>query len=240
MILDESVFLSFYEMTKRLYQEVQKARSKTIASSEFKENASMAYENWKTNIEPKLRDLKVDEAELSRIDGLLEKLDSAAKNRVANVSDVKCLLVDINKAMISKILPAISERDPDESLVRSSEYLGLNQNWFSATCALQLQEVSIKLVADKIGLNLGQQNVEKLLGSKFESKDFGFNQRYEAFGKEVKRRFNIDMPYLTTQFRKMRQKVLHEGFNPEPEDTKTLVDYTVSLMKKLEEICKKV
>jgi hypothetical protein len=239
MLASESVVQVFYEMTKRLYREVQKARSKTIASTEFKENASLAYENWKTNIEPKLRDLNVDESELSRIDGLLEKLDSAAKNRVANVSDVKVLLVDINKTMISKILPAISKREPDEDLVRSSEYLGLNQNWFSATCALQLQEVSIKLVADKIGLDLRQPNVEKLLGKQFEPNDFGFNQRYEAFGNEVKKLFDIDMPFLATQFRKIRVKVLHEGYNPQPEERDSLVSFTLGLMKKLEEICKK-
>jgi hypothetical protein len=240
MLVSQSVVLSFYEMTKRLYQEVQKARTKTIASSEFKENALLAYENWKTNIEPKLRDLKVDESELSRIDSLLEKLDSATKNRVANVSDVKVLLVDINKTMISKILPAISEREPDEDLVMSSKYLGLNQNWFSATCALQLQEVSIKLVADKIGLDLKQSNVEKLLGKKFESKDFGFNQRYEAFGNIVKKSFDIDMPFLATQFRKIRVKVLHEGYNPQPEERDSLVSFTLGLMKKLEDVCKKI
>ena len=56
MLASESVVQAFYEMTKRLYREIQKSRSKTIASTEFKENASLAYENWKTNIEPKLRD----------------------------------------------------------------------------------------------------------------------------------------------------------------------------------------
>jgi hypothetical protein len=143
--------------------------------------------------------------------------------------------------MISKILPAISEREPDEDLLKSSEYLGLNQNWFSATCALQLQEVSIKLVADKIELDLGQPSVEKILGKKFEPKDFGFNQRYEGFGKEVKKLFRIDMPFLATQFRKMRQKVLHEGYNPEPEERDSLVSFTIGLTKKkLEDVCKKI
>jgi CRISPR/Cas system-associated exonuclease Cas4 (RecB family) len=238
--MTETVIQSFYEMTKRLYHEVAKARSKTIAASDFKENASLIYENWKTNIEPKLRDSNVDESELSRIDCLLEKLDHDAKNRVANVSDVKGLLVEINKTLISKILPLVTENKPDEDLVKSAEYLGLNQNWFSATVALQLQEVSIKLVAEKAGIDLDRTNVEKILDTKIEPKKFGFSSQYKAFGKEVSRLFNTDMPFLTTQFRRMRVKVLHEGYNPQPEERESIVSFTLGLMKRLEDVCHKI
>lgn len=240
MLGEESVIQSFYEMTKRLYREVAKARSKTIAGTDFKENALQIYESWKTNIEPQLKEINFDESELSRIDCLFEKLDLAVKNRVANVNEVKDLLVDINKTLIGKILPNVTQKKPDEDLVKSAEYLGLNQNWFSSTCALQLQEVSIKLVAEKAGIDLNKANVEKILSAKIELKNFGFNNQYEAFGKEVNRLFNVDMPFLATQFRKMRVKVLHEGYNPEPEERDSLVSFTLGLMKKLDDVCKKI
>jgi CRISPR/Cas system-associated exonuclease Cas4 (RecB family) len=240
MLGEESVIQSFYEMTKRLYREVAKARSKTIAGTDFKENALQIYESWKTNIEPQLKEINFDESELSRIDCLFEKLDLVAKNRVANVNEVKDLLVDINKTLIGKILPNVTQKKPDEDLVKSAEYLGLNQNWFSSTCALQLQEVSIKLVAEKAGIDLNKANVEKILSAKIELKNFGFNNQYEAFGKEVNRLFNVDMPFLATQFRKMRVKVLHEGYNPEPEERDSLVSFTLGLMKKLDDVCKKI
>lgn len=125
------------------------------------------------------------------------------------------------------------------NLMNSASFLGLDTNWSVATCALQLQEVSIKLAAKKIGIDLSKTSVEKILNSKFEMKDFGFNQEYEAFGKEVKRLFNVDMPFLTNPFRKMRVKVLHEGYNPQPEEKEPIVSFTLGLMKKLEDVCNK-
>jgi polyhydroxyalkanoate synthesis regulator phasin len=47
------------------------------------------------------------------------------------------------------------------------------------------------------------------------------------------------MPFLATQFRRMRVKVLHEGYNPEPEEKDSLVSFTTGLLRKLEDICSK-
>lgn len=71
------------------------------------------------------------------------------------------------------------------------------------------------------------------------SLDYGFNQEYEAFGKEVKRLFNVDMPFLTNPFRKLRVKVLHEGYNPQPEEKEPVIIFTLGLLKKLEDVCNK-
>lgn len=228
---------SFFGETKKLYNEVAKAKSKTIASASFKQNACLIYENWKTQVEPELKALNLDNQTVSHLDLLLERLDVYAKNRVTSIADVKRLLEDVNKTFLDKIIFLANEKKPYYDLTKSASFLGLDENWFSATSALQLQEVSIKLVADKLNIDLNQPNVERILKAKFESKDFGFNQKYEAFANEIKRLHGIDVPYLTTQFRKIRVKVLHEGCNPETEDTDTLVDFTIRLLKKLEMIC---
>jgi hypothetical protein len=97
--------------------------------------------------------------------------------------------------------PGASTENTEQStanLMGSASFLDLDTNWSVATVALQLQEVTIKLVTEKIGLDINKANVEKILNSKFEAKDFGFNQKYEAFVKEVKRLFNVDMPFFAT------------------------------------------
>jgi hypothetical protein len=38
----------------------------------------------------------------------------------------------------------------------------------------------------------------------------------------------------------MRVKVLHEGYNPEPEEKDSLVSFTTGLLRKLEDICSKI
>jgi len=112
-------------------------------------------------------------------------------------------------------------------------FLGLNSNWVSSVVALQLQEVSVIITSKKLGIDLNKETVAKILGKKF-SKDetLSFNQRYEAFSEEMKRR-NINMPKLTSDLRKMRQRVLHEGYNPTPEETKAILQFTAGLLDKL-------
>jgi hypothetical protein len=84
-----------------------------------------------------------------------------------------------------------------------------------------------------------KRNPAQILKAKIDSKDFSFNHQYEAFRTEVKRRFDVGMPFLATQFRRMRVKVLHEGYNPEPEEKDSLVSFTTGLLRKLEDICSK-
>ena len=122
------------------------------------------------------------------------------------------------------------------SLMSSASFLGLDMNWSSAACALILQEVAIMLVAEKLKIDLDETNVERILGSKIESKDFSFNHQYEAFGSEVKRMFDVDMPFLTTQFRRIRAKIVHDGYNPEPEERESIVNFTTGLLQKLKSV----
>ena len=123
---------------------------------------------------------------------------------------------------------------PTLGLMESASFLGLDTNWSLATCALQLQEVAVTLVAKRKNIKLDKANVERLLNKKI--KDLSFNDQYEAFSKQVRDLFNVEMPILTTHLRKMRAKVLHEGYNPKPEETDSITGFTIGLLRKLKDI----
>ncbi len=124
--------------------------------------------------------------------------------------------------------------DPANLLMNSASFLGLDTNWFLATCALQLQEVAVTLVAKRKNIKLDKASVEKILNKRIE--DLSFNDQYEAFDRQVRDSFNIEMPILTTHLRRMRVRVLHGGYNPKPEETESIASFTIGLLKKLKDI----
>lgn len=93
------------------------------------------------------------------------------------------------------------------------------------------------LVAEKKGILLDKINVERVLEKKTEG--FSFSERYEAFAKQAKRLFNVKMPILTGHLRKMRTKILHEGYNPQLEETQSMVTFTIGLLNKLKAIAER-
>ena len=120
----------------------------------------------------------------------------------------------------------------------SVQFLGLDNNWFTATCALQLQEVVVLLVSEKKGIVLDKPNLEKILELKSPiEREPSFSQRYEAFSKEVKRLYGTRMPDMLMDMRSVRTKVLHKGENPTPEEVNAIVTFTVGLLKKLSSLC---
>ena len=125
--------------------------------------------------------------------------------------------------------------DMSADLVNSASFLGLDNNWFLATSALQLQEVAVTLVANRKKIMLDKANVERILNKRIQN-ELSFNDRYEAFIKQVKDSFKIEMPILASHLRRMRVKVLHEGYNPQPEETKSIVDFTIGLLRRMESI----
>lgn len=151
----------------------------------------------------------------------------------------KCLASKVKGvgSCTSEFITSLPEKKEIESLIGlmdTASFLGLDDNWSSATCALQLQEVSMKIVAKKRNIELNKATVEKILNK--EIKDLSFNDRYEAFSKQVKGSFGVEMPILTTHLRRIRAKILHEGYNPKPEETDSIVGFTIGLLKKLEDI----
>lgn len=124
----------------------------------------------------------------------------------------------------------------ESDLARYTAFLGIDRNWMSATYALQLQEVSITMVAQKKGIALNRENVERILNKKIKEKDFSFSHQYEAFAKEVKRLYKIEIPLLPMWLRKMRQAVLHEGHNPTEKEKELAISATVCLLKELKKV----
>jgi|GEM_PF-3008150 len=140
---------------------------------------------------------------------------------------------DVTDKFIKKSPKRRKESPPElgVGLIESANFLGLDTNWSFATCALQLQEVAVTLVAKRKKIKLDKVNVEKVLNKKIEN--LSFNMQYEAFSRQVKDSFDIEMPILTTHLRKMRTEVLHEGYNPKPEETDSIVSFTIGLLQKL-------
>jgi hypothetical protein len=233
---------SFYSQLKDFHARINKVRSKTISTREFKEETAKMYEVWMAEIQPVLRELKIKDDEYSRLDELFEDIHIMANMRVTDVSWLRENLAEAVERFFKEVilkLRKIEPLEPTVNLIDAASFMGLDTNWSVATCALQLQEVSIKLVAEKTKIKLDKANVEKLLKAKIPSKFFSFNHQYEAFSKEVKRLFEVDMPILTKHLRKMRVKVLHEGYNPQAEEKDSIVSFTTGLLKKLEDIYQK-
>jgi hypothetical protein len=232
---------SFYRELQNLKQTINKRNSKTISDDEFKFKVDDMFERWKIEILPIAKQIGVTQAFYRNIDSRFQAVLFETNKRVAERISLKERVDALANDFFNDIfLPAKQTKvESTKILIESAHFLGLDDNWSISTCALQLQEVSIKLVAEKLSIDLNQNNVEKLLNSKFQTKEFGFNQKYEAFQAEVKRLSQIDMPEMTTHFRRMRVKVLHEGYNPQKEETDAIASFTIGLMSKLESVCEK-
>ncbi len=233
---------SFYQELKDLKANINKRTSKTVADNLFKSKVDSLYERWKVEIRPLSEQLGAN-IQYSKIDRFIEELRAESDKRQAETSVLQFNAKYLVDSFFDNVIVVIKKNkplEPTKELMDSAKFLGLDTNWSIATCALQLQEVSIKLVAGKLAIDLSQTNVEKILNSKVQPKDFGFNQQYEAFQIEVKRLSKIDMPEMTTHFRRMRVKVLHEGYNPQKEETDAIASFTIGLMSKLENICEKM
>jgi len=225
---------SFYNDLKSFYFEIVRIRTKTVSTQEFKEKTIDTYSVWKTKIEPSLS-TKIEKDALSDLNHLFEGLYQEARIRVADVSNVQTLIAQIHDMFLKEVVAPLRRMkfsEPEASLMESAKFLGLDTNWSSATSALQLQEVVITLVAKRKGIRLDKSSVEKLLGKKIQN--FSFNHQYAAFSEHVKD--FIEMPILAKHLRKMRVKVLHEGYNPKPEETQSIVSFTIGLLGKLEKI----
>jgi hypothetical protein len=102
----------------------------------------------------------------------------------------------------------------------------------ACTCALQLQEVAVTIVAKKKGIELNKKNVNQI-AKDAQPSDTAFKKKYEAFSKEVKRRYGIDMPQLIPSLRDVRTEILHKGYNPDNDEKESITLFTTSLLDKL-------
>jgi hypothetical protein len=117
----------------------------------------------------------------------------------------------------------------------NARHFKLMNNWFSITCALQLQEVIITLVAKNLGIKLDKKKVYSVLGKPEPKKDYvPFGDKYDAFSKIIKEKYGVIMPTLVKQYRRsFRSDVLHGGKTPEPEEISSIIVFTNGLLEKL-------
>lgn len=141
---------------------------------------------------------------------------------------------------LKKLASGLQAKDVNitkDDLSEFTEFLGIDKNWMSSTCALQLQEVAVTMVAAKKGIKLDKRSVgDTTINS--EPNEPAFNKKYEAFSIEVKRLCGIDMPRMTTSLRDMRKAVLHQGYNPKEEEKAAIILFTEGLLRKLETVYK--
>ena len=121
-------------------------------------------------------------------------------------------------------------------LTKYTPFLGINDNWMVCTCALQLQEVAVTIVAKKVGIKLDKKNVTKIVKDSLPS-DTAFKKKYEAFSTEVKSKYDIELPRLITSLRDIRRDVLHRGYNPDDAEKESIVIFTKDLLEKLKTVC---
>ena len=121
-------------------------------------------------------------------------------------------------------------------LTKHTQFLGIDGNWMACTCALQLQEVAVTIVAKKIGIDLDKKNVIQI-SKDTQPSDTSFKKKYEAFSKEIKRIYDVDMPRLITSLRDVRTEVLHKGYNPNDAERELIIIFTKSLLEKLKTVC---
>jgi len=143
------------------------------------------------------------------------------------------------KRFLKTLAVGLSAKEIDRTesdIAKFTAFLGIDRNWMSATYVLQLQEVSIFLVAQKKGISLKREDVKRILHRKIKDDEWGFDLQYKAFTKEVKRLYDIEISSLPRQLRKMRQEVLHEGYNPKEDETKLAISVTIALLKELKKV----
>lgn len=159
------------------------------------------------------------------------------KAKVDNLENQRALLMC--ERYLKTLAVGLKAKEIDKTasdIAKFTKFLGIDKNWMSATYALQLQEVSITLVAKKKNIALDRKNVERILNKEIKANEGFFSYQYEAFAKEVKRLYDIEIPFMAMWLRKMRQVVLHEGHNPTEQENRQVISATVCLLKELKKV----
>jgi hypothetical protein len=133
-------------------------------------------------------------------------------------------------------------RSKIDELINAAKFLGLDENWFISTCALQLQETMIARLSKNKGILLDKENIKKIMNKKevkVASDYVPFSEKYKAFSVAIKSLDDIIMPNLTLELIRMRNDVLHYGYNPTTEEANCFVNYTADLLNRLNDSIEK-
>lgn len=124
-------------------------------------------------------------------------------------------------------------------LIKKAQNLNLDINWIISAISLQLQEIAILKCASSNNIKLDKNNVEQVLGRKIKEetkKYLSFGDQYDLLSYKIEQERQVKMPKLTKDLRKMRVRVLHEGYNPVPEVTDGIAKFSLGFLDKLKEI----
>ena len=124
-------------------------------------------------------------------------------------------------------------------LIKKAQNLNLDINWMISAISLQLQEIAILKCASSNNIKLDKNNVEQVLGRKIKEetkKYLSFGDQYDLLSYKIEQERQVKMPKLTKDLRKMRVRVLHEGYNPVPEETDGIANFSLGFLDKLKEI----
>lgn len=150
-------------------------------------------------------------------------------------------LLIIAKDFQQKMLPKEFQKNvnPLIEFLPMTNFLDIDINWMLSVIALQLQEIAIQKISEKIGIKLDRANIEKILGTPITlpSIEFmPFSIQYTAFSKVVKKEKGINMPRLVHDMRRTRANVLHLGYKPTLEETDTILTFTLGFLEKLRKL----
>ena len=129
--------------------------------------------------------------------------------------------------------------NPFLNLMAVADFLDVDLNWAYSAIALQLQEVAIKKISDRMDMKLNRANIERILGEPITLRSIQFmpfNHQYKAFSKVIKEKKGIDMPKLVQDMRSTRKNVLHLAYKPTSEETTAIITFTQGLLEKLKSI----
>jgi hypothetical protein len=146
--------------------------------------------------------------------------------------------VDLNK-LTAEITSNINQYETFLELMKKAQNLNLDINWVISAISLQLQEIAILKCASSNNIKLDKNNVKRVLGRdlKEETKKYlPFGDKYDLLSVEIEQKKQVKLPELLKDLRGMRTRVLHQGYNPVPEETEGIAKFSFGFLDKLKEI----
>jgi len=227
---DFTTFIQFFNLSKKEVEEIKEGKEQDrpfwVGERRFEPQEIVSITVYETS--KKTSDYSADsDMQLSEV------MNWIMNGRIGkNVTKLFFPLSVIDEEAHSKI----------DDLISAAKFLGLDENWFISTCALQLQETMIARLSKNKGILLDKENIKKILNKKevkVPSEYVPFGEKYKAFSIAIKSLDDIIMPNLTLELIRMRNDVLHNGYNPTTEEATCFVSYTTDLLNRLNDSIEK-
>lgn len=164
---------------------------------------------------------------------IYEKMIEGPKDIKPQIDD------EMNMEKFTAVISTKNQYSTFLEIIQKAQNLNLDINWIISAISLQLQEIAILKCAKSNSIKLDKNNAERVLGRKIKEetkKYLSFRDQYDLFSHEIEQKKPIKMPKLTGDLRRMRARVLHEGYNPVPEETDAIAEFSLGFLDKLKGI----